>query len=476
MGSIHAFKGKRYEKPAQPPIVAGRPPPHDLAAERAVISAALLKGSDAFAALAAVVEPKSFYSESHSDIWQAISDVVAAAKPIDLVSVRNRLEANGALQRAGGSAYLADVVDATPAVGNLMAHAQIVRELASLRAFIGTLQLYTALGYDQVADPRAFMTEAMAEAEKAARTGAIAEGSSTLREAMLACRAELQERRDLARFGGRAGLPYNIPDLERIFGRIQPKTITVLSAKTKGYKSTVGIHIAMSVAGVREKIVRADGQEDERGCGVAIFALEQTASEVEFLASCALAGLKREAFLDGTASDADFAAREYAEQSFDRMPVIIDTRTDLSIANLANRVRELRFRFQHEYGVPLRLVMIDTIQIFAFGEESDPSKQASLTDAACRGIRKLSTRDEFANVAWLELSQENDDGKTFGSRAPIHHCTAWIQLEVTEDDSQFAQSDVWNATFTIKENRHGKKGKQASVWLNTATGRVGDGS
>lgn len=483
---VHDLRRERERMLARPPIVAGRPPPNDRDAERAVLSVALLvasskQGPDLLAVLISRLgtDGSKFYIEAHGFIWEAITDLIERGEPVDLVTVARRLELREKLAACGGKAYLADIVDATPAVSNAPHHAAIVDSLAGLRAWIGTMQLWTAHAYGDVADPVAFMAEGNAALEAAAKKAVAPQGTSTMREAMLATRKELEERRRLASFGGPAGLSYGIAELEAVFGRLQPKTVTLLSAPTKGFKTTVAVHMATSIANLVEKVVDEHGREAERRCGVGVFELEMSADELEFLASCQLGGVAREPFMQGTASEYAWGMRQLGERSFETMPLIVDDRTDLNPRNLGARVRELRFRMQHDCKAPLRVVFIDTLQIFAFGPEDDPKAQQALTDAAMRYVRILSRDPDMANIAWIILSQENEDGMIRGSRAPETHCTGWLKLVVKKNDSTFARRDDLYATFTVKLNRHGRAGRsaddqvQASVDLDGATGRVG---
>ena len=110
-----------------PPIVAGRPPPHNLEAEAAVLSACLLK-RDAIARVQGVLgaDGRHFYSDANAAVFDALCAVAADGKPVDLVTVADRLRDSEKLAIVGGTAYLAQIVDATPAVANVVAHAAIV--------------------------------------------------------------------------------------------------------------------------------------------------------------------------------------------------------------------------------------------------------------------------------------------------------------------------------------------------------------
>jgi replicative DNA helicase len=63
-----------------------RTPPHDIAAEQAVIGSALL-APRLIADLARVVQPEDFYRPVHAELWRVLNRLHAAGEPGDLIAV-----------------------------------------------------------------------------------------------------------------------------------------------------------------------------------------------------------------------------------------------------------------------------------------------------------------------------------------------------------------------------------------------------
>ncbi|MEQ9323588.1 MAG: DnaB-like helicase N-terminal domain-containing protein, partial [Polyangiaceae bacterium] len=59
----------RGDPPREPPVVAGRVPPHDLDAEAATLSACMLD-RDALDSVLELLEPEHFYSEANARIYE----------------------------------------------------------------------------------------------------------------------------------------------------------------------------------------------------------------------------------------------------------------------------------------------------------------------------------------------------------------------------------------------------------------------
>ena len=144
-------RGKREEEP-----VAARPSPHDLAAEEALLGAAMLS-TKALEVLATKVRPDDFYKPSHANIAAALTgiyedvagagEVPAHGSPADPVTAAAALRATGFLDAIGGPPALISLQANTPATGNAGRYARIVHDLATLRRLIGSAGEIAELGY-----------------------------------------------------------------------------------------------------------------------------------------------------------------------------------------------------------------------------------------------------------------------------------------------------------------------------------------
>lgn len=104
---------------------SGPPPPHDLDAEGATISAVLLDAL-AFPKVADFLRPEYFYSEAHRRIFEACIALRDLARPIDIVNVATWLRDHERLAQVGGMAYLTEVLNSAPAVTNVRSYAETV--------------------------------------------------------------------------------------------------------------------------------------------------------------------------------------------------------------------------------------------------------------------------------------------------------------------------------------------------------------
>lgn len=129
--------------------VSGRVPPHDLDAEAAVLSAALLS-RDSLDRVLETLRPEHFYSDANGRIYDAMQQLALSGTPIDIVSVASYLRDRERLTQVGGASYLAQLADATPAVAHVEAHVVIIINKWRLRSVIATCQRIAATGYGDI--------------------------------------------------------------------------------------------------------------------------------------------------------------------------------------------------------------------------------------------------------------------------------------------------------------------------------------
>lgn len=134
-----------------PPDTAGRTPPADLPAERALLGAVLLRPTEVLVDLDAAgitLDPQAFYHPGHRHIWDALVDLDAAGEPIDAVTVAGRLRDRGHLDHVGGPAELVAITAECPSTGAAVSYAGAIIRTHRRRTIM-------AIGSDLVAEAAA---------------------------------------------------------------------------------------------------------------------------------------------------------------------------------------------------------------------------------------------------------------------------------------------------------------------------------
>src|SRR5436190_7537065 len=134
------------QESADPQLLALKVPPHSVEAEQSLLGALLLD-NHAFDRVADLVGADDFYRDDHRRIWRHIAKLVEAARPADVVTVSEAVEASEDKDKTGGPAYLGALAQNTPSALNIRRYAELVREKSVQRrlAHVATEIAETAL-------------------------------------------------------------------------------------------------------------------------------------------------------------------------------------------------------------------------------------------------------------------------------------------------------------------------------------------
>jgi replicative DNA helicase len=112
-----------------------RVPPHSLEGEQSVLGGLLLDNG-AWDRVGDLLTDGDFYRHGHKLIYAAISGLLAAGKPADVLTVHEHLQRLGKIEEVGGLVDLNDLAQSVPSAANIRRYAEIVRERAVLRKLI----------------------------------------------------------------------------------------------------------------------------------------------------------------------------------------------------------------------------------------------------------------------------------------------------------------------------------------------------
>eukprot|EP01041_Mallomonas_annulata_P029225 gene29225-51184_t len=133
MSALFSADLERYGSDKQ--IAQLRIPPHSIEGESSVLGGLLLDNG-AWDRVGDLLVDSDFYRHEHKLIYAAISSLVNASKPADVVTVFEHLQNLGKAEEAGGLAYLNSLAQYVPSAANIRRYAEIVRERAILRKLV----------------------------------------------------------------------------------------------------------------------------------------------------------------------------------------------------------------------------------------------------------------------------------------------------------------------------------------------------
>lgn len=158
------------------------PPPHDLDAEGAVLSAIMLDADAVGRVRGTGLRAGHFYSDANRRIYSTALEIAGRGEPIDVVTVTSALNAADRLRQVGGSPYIVQLADATPAVAHVEAHARRVIETSARRELraIGQKLMLEVGGDTDVTALAAEMARAVEQAVSGTSRGLVRLGVSDM--------------------------------------------------------------------------------------------------------------------------------------------------------------------------------------------------------------------------------------------------------------------------------------------------------
>ena len=101
-------------------------------AERAVLGGLMLE-THRFDTVIQVIKENDFDGRDHQIIFQSMSELIEENKPLDPLTVSEKLDNKNSLNKVGGKDYLIELATSTPSAANLEAYAEIIRQRSIAR-------------------------------------------------------------------------------------------------------------------------------------------------------------------------------------------------------------------------------------------------------------------------------------------------------------------------------------------------------
>jgi replicative DNA helicase len=225
------------QRPAKPKISDAtldslRVPPHSIEAEQSVLGGLLLD-NQAWDRIGDQVTDTDFYRDEHRRIFRQIRNLLEKAKPADVVTVAEALDAAGDGEQTGGLAYLGELAANTPSAANIRRYAEIVRERAVLRQLVATADEIAADALNPLGrDAETLLDEAESKIFKIAEAGAgHNEGFVHINPLLTQVVERIQELHDRDNPSDITGVPTGFIDLDQKTSGFQPGDLIIVAGR-----------------------------------------------------------------------------------------------------------------------------------------------------------------------------------------------------------------------------------------------------
>ncbi len=395
-------------------------PPQNIEAERSVLGALMLD-KDAIIKVANLIRLGDFYKDDHNLIYEAMVELYEQREPIDVLSLSNRLEEKGQLEKIGGSSYLTTLVNSVPSSSNIVHYAKVVQKKSTLRKLIITASEIVELGYKESEDVEKILD--LAEQKL------FAVSQKYIKQDFVPIRSILEaafNRIDELHKGDHKlrGVPSGFPDLDNILAGFQKSDLIILAARPSIGKTTLALDLARQIA-TRQKMP------------VGIFSLEMSSDQLIDRMLAAQSGVDlwrlRTGRLKSGEGDDDFQRIGEAMGILSEAPIFID---DAGSANVMEmRTMSRRLQAEHNVGV----IIIDYLQLME-GRTGSDNRVNEISEIS-RSLKQLARELNIPIIALSQLSRAVE------SRSP--------QIPKLSDlrDSGSIEQDADIVMFLYREDR-----------------------
>lgn len=434
-------------------------PPSDLDAEGAVLSAILL-APEAFDRVQEILQPCHFYADSNRRVYEAVVELQTNGRPIDIVAVSGYLRDKGRLQQIGGSPYLAQLSDATPAVAHVEAHAKVIREKWRLRQLIATCQRFATEGYGDCGEVQVFIDEAEQAVFDIAR---IPEGSSIvpLREAVSGAFKILTDAE--ARGGGITGIESGFTMFDKQCSGLHAGDLYIVAARPGMGKTSLALNMALNVA-------RPD-RDDGLGHGVLFCSLEMPREQLAARLLSSEARVDMQKIRSGRMQREDWNKMTDAAASMGKLPVWLDDTPALSLLDLRAKIRRLQAELARGsadgiQAKKLGLVVVDYLQLMQ-GRRGAGSREQEISELS-RGLKGLAKEMKVPVIALSQLNRAVETRSAKDKRPQLSDLRESGAIEQDADTIIFVYRDEYYfrdsedkgvAELIIAKQRNGPTGK-----------------
>lgn len=370
-------------------------PPSDLDAEGAVLSAAIL--DPARVSEVAFLRPEHFYATRNAHIWRAIRDLDAEGQVIDIVTVAAFLRDRELLDVSGGTPYLAQLVDATPAIAHIEAHARSVLRAYDRRRIIIECRRIASETYGMIGDIDDWKQEVDARIQSVTQSRDAENKIWLMQEATKETIGIIHERMQ-NKSSLLVGVTTGLPTLDARIGGLCPANKYVIAARPAMGKTScaTGMIIAAARGVSRDR--------DAIGDGVVFVSLEMPRVQIMMRFLSQLSRIDSQKIQRGKLSADEWVRVREAGDKLKALPIALEDSSDHTPASLRAAFRMGQRKIQDRFGKNkrVRLLAIDYLQLM--GTEGNSQNREAEISAISRATKAIAKNED---IAVLELAQVN---------------------------------------------------------------------
>jgi len=357
-------------------------PPHNMEAEQAIVGGILIN-NDALNQIVDILSGEDFYREAHALIYEGMLTLYNRDDPVDVITLSQVLKEKGALDKVGGTEYLASLADATATSAGIMYHAETVKDLSIRRNLIRQCSHISEVCFQPSNDTEDILDSAEQYIFKIAERN-IDQNFLQLDEVVKNSFKKIETTTG----SNITGISTGFTDFDNLTSGLQPSDFIIIAGRPSMGKTALALNIALNAALV-DKV------------GVAIFSLEMSSLQlgIRLLGSDAMIDAWK--LRKGALQDDDYLRLTDSANRLSELPVYIDDSSALSSLEIKAKARRLKKKYD------ISLVIIDYLQLMQ-SKKAVESRQLEISDIS-RSLKALAKDLDISVVAVSQLNRKVED-------------------------------------------------------------------
>ena len=357
-------------------------PPHNLEAEQAIVGGILIN-NDALNQIVDILSGEDFYKEAHALIYEGMLTLYNRDDPVDVITLSQILKEKGALDKVGGTEYLASLAEATATSAGIIYHAEIVKDLSTRRNLIRQCSHIAEVCFQPGNDTEDILDSAEQYIFEIAERN-IDQHFLQLDEVVKNSFKKIETTTG----SNITGISTGFTDFDNLTSGLQPSDFIIIAGRPSMGKTALALNIALNAALV-DKV------------GVAIFSLEMSSLQlgIRLLGSDAMIDAWK--LRKGALQDDDYLRLTDSANRLSELPIYIDDSSALSSLEIKAKARRLKKKYN------ISLVIIDYLQLMQ-SKKAVESRQLEISDIS-RSLKALAKDLDIPVLAVSQLNRKVED-------------------------------------------------------------------
>lgn len=421
--------------------------PHSIEAEQSVIGS-MLMDKEAITVASEQISGDDFYGKQYGILFDAMVELNDEGKPVDLVTLQERLKEKGVPPEIYSLEYIRDVMDAVPTSANIKYYANIVAEKAVLRKLIRVNEEIANSCYAQNDSLEAILEnseKSIFDIVQKRNNGDFVPIRQIVMNAMNLIEEASKNK------GAVTGIATGFLDLDYKTAGFQPSDLILVAARPSMGKTAFVLNIAQHVAFHDSK-------------AVAIFSLEMSKEQLVNRLLSLESKVNSQAIRTGNMKDDEWERLIEGADVIGRSRLLIDDTPGISIGELRSKCR----KFKLEYD--LQMIIIDYLQLMT-GAGKNESRQQEISEIS-RSLKALARELHVPVIALSQLSravEQRPDHRPMLSdlrESGAIEQDADVVMFIYRDDYYNKDTELKNvAEIIIAKQRNGAIGTINLAWL-----------